>query len=132
MTVHLAERRRSARLPAAHLAVIADQHGRFIAKGRTANISEQGALILANAGSLQLEQIVIVELTVPSADGTSKRRVVVYTCRIARRQAVGPLLGVGVEFLRKLRWRPPVAQSASISPNAKASSTPCRLRRPGP
>ena len=103
MTVHVAERRRSARLPAAYPAVIVDSQGRFIAKGRTTNISHEGAFILASAKALVPEQVVAIEITVPSLGGTPKTRVVVYTCRVARRQGIGQLLGVGVEFLRKLR-----------------------------
>jgi len=102
LTIRLAERRRSVRLSAAYPATLTDGHGRFLAKGRTANISEGGAFVLANANSLQPEQVVVVELSIPAPGRSPNRRVVTYACRIARRQALGQLVGVGVEFLRKL------------------------------
>ena len=101
MTIRTAERRQSVRNSAAYPAVISDRHGRPLARGRTANISEHGAFVLANGQSLQLEQIVLIELSVPSLRGQG-RRCVLYACRIARRQQLGQLVGVGVEFLQKL------------------------------
>ena len=102
VTIRAAERRRSIRESAAYPAVIADRHGRFIARGRTANISEQGAFVLADAQSLKLQQVVLVELSLPSLKRPDARRVVTYACRIARRQQIGQLVGVGVEFLQKI------------------------------
>jgi hypothetical protein len=108
MTVHTAERRRSVRLIAAYPVVLNDRGGKPLTRGRTANISEHGAFLVAHDGCRLAEgREVVARLTVPSlsTDEHNRRdahRTVVYVCRVVRMQSLGPLSGVGLEFLRKL------------------------------
>jgi len=107
MTVWTAERRRSVRVPAAYPATVHDGRGRILTRGRTANISEHGVLLITpRRDGLLVDQQVAVELTVPAAPAARPRRqatrTVRYHCRIARTQPLGQLLGLGIEFLRKL------------------------------
>ncbi len=101
MTVRLAERRRSIRSMAAYAALLVDPRGRVLARGRTANISEHGLFVIVNTPDPPKEgKVAIVEITIPSlAAGT---RTVVYSCRIVRRQELGQLVGLGMEFREKL------------------------------
>jgi hypothetical protein len=103
LTTRLAERRRNDRLPAAYPATITDRQGRFLAKGRTTNISAQGTFVLAGGNALEPDQIVVIEMGIPVPGKPSQRRAVAFACRIVRRQQIGQLVGVGVEFLRKVR-----------------------------
>lgn len=101
MTIRIAERRRSVRIPAAYPTLVADPHGRFLARGRTANISEHGLFVIVSTPAPPPSgEEVVVELSVPAPNDDT--RTVTYSCRIARRQAVGQLIGLGVEFARKL------------------------------
>ena len=107
MSVRSEERRRDFRAPAAHAATIMDARGRVIARGRSANISENGVMIIIRSNS-SLDGLgeVLVELTLP---GVSKKdvihgetRTVRYRCRVARVQTLGQLVGLGMEFMEKL------------------------------
>jgi hypothetical protein len=108
MTVHTAERRRSLRIIAAYPVTLNDRGGKILTRGRTANISEHGVFLVAHDHFRFIEgREVVARLTVPdtSSGERSRReasRTVVYVCRIARMQSLGPLTGVGLEFLRKL------------------------------
>ncbi len=104
MSVRAAERRRSVRQPAAYPTVLADSRGKTLARGRTANISDHGLFIIVGQRlSPSDEANVIAKISIPSAAGRGKEtRIVVYECRIVRRQALGQLVGLGVEFARKL------------------------------
>ncbi len=108
MTVHTAERRRSMRLIAAYPVTINDRGGKILARGRTANICEHGIFLVAHDRFRFIEGgEVVVRLTIPdTSSGRCSRpdasRTVVYVCRVARKQSLGPLTGVGLEFLRKL------------------------------
>ena len=94
------ERRRHLRAAAAHKARIVNARGEELAHGRTANVSETGAMIIVDGRSgLDLAEELIAELHVPADGG---RRVVRYRCRIARTQRLGQLLGLGLEFVEKL------------------------------
>jgi hypothetical protein len=102
MTVRLAERRRSVRSTAAYATLLVDPRGRVLARGRAANISEHGLFIIVSTSDPPEEgKVALVEITIPSsvAGGT---RIVVYSCRIVRRQELGQLVGLGVEFREKL------------------------------
>ena len=109
MTVRTAERRRSVRLAAAYPAIVRDRRGRILARGRTANISEKGVFVIARrrAGPPPPQEDISVELTIPAARTLRSRRQAVrtvrYRGRIARTQPIGQLIGLGIEFLEKLR-----------------------------
>ena len=107
MTVHTAERRRSVRVPATYPAIVRDRRGRTLTRGRTANISEHGVLLISRRREgLLPDQKIVLELTIPAAPTTRCRRqptrTVRYRCRIVRTQTIGQLVGLGIEFLRKL------------------------------
>jgi hypothetical protein len=100
MTVRVGERRRSIRLPAAYPTLLAEPGGRVLARGRTANISEHGLFLIVSSPTLPPQgHTLIVEITVPAPNDDV--RTISYSCRIVRRQAVGQLVGLGVEFARE-------------------------------
>ena len=107
MSVRTAERRRVPRAPATFPAILYDRRGRLLARGRTADISECGALITdrGSRGKPQTSQAVL-EMTLPSTSRLPNKRTptrtVRYVCRIVRAQRLGPLLSLGVEFIEKL------------------------------
>ena len=103
----LAERRRSVRTPAAYQATLYSRQGRVLARGRTTNISQSGAFVVAeNRRNIPLSGRICVEIAVPglsvSPGRRARMRVVRYACRIVRTQALGQLIGLGIEFVRKL------------------------------
>jgi hypothetical protein len=75
---------------------------REIARGRTANISESGVLVLVrNTGRFPDSVEVFAELTIPADPAAGTLRNVTYRCRIVRRQELGAMMGLGLEFLEK-------------------------------
>ncbi|NLW86313.1 MAG: PilZ domain-containing protein [Planctomycetes bacterium] len=106
MTMRTAERRVNLRMPAAHPAMLSDSQGRPVAQGRTANISQNGAMVLVNARrTITTDEKLRLELHLPALSDRPKRRqlrVVVYTCRVVHVQPVGQMLGVGIELLDKI------------------------------
>lgn len=103
----LTDRRKNLRSSAAYPATLLDRRGRPLSRGRTANISERGALLLVRArDKFRPESRVIVELLIPlpSADGRRlEHRKVVYKCRIAHVEPMGQMAAIGIELLEKLR-----------------------------
>ncbi len=83
-----------------------DRKGKLLARGRTANISENGVFLLVNACRVvDTEEQVLLELTLPSASGRTRpnaKRVVRYRCRVVHSRPLGHLAGIGVEFLTKI------------------------------
>ena len=77
-----------------------------MARGRTANFSENGMYVLARAYKRVLpSQDLRIELTLPNSSLCHSRRdvrVVVYTCRVARCEDLGSMTGFGVQLLKKL------------------------------
>lgn len=103
MTTRTAERRRSVRVSAAHPYVLRDRKNRVIAKGRTANISENGVMTVVKLHPrLPDTGQVVLDLTLPADPILGTTRLVKYRCRIARRQEMGNMVGLGLEFLQKL------------------------------
>jgi hypothetical protein len=103
MTVRTAERRRNSRLPAAFRAIVRDRRGRMLARGRTANISENGVFVmLGRSIPADVNDTLMVEMTVPADPIAGTRRLVTYRCRIVRRQQMGNMLGLGLSFTQKL------------------------------
>ena len=106
MTVRTANRRRGMRAAAAYRAVVLTPGGRVLARGRAANISAQGAFVIANCpkGPPQCSEVVI-EMEVPAASGPragrEARRTVRYFCRVVRTQTLGHLVGLGLQFLEE-------------------------------
>ena len=107
MTVRTSERRLCTRVAAAYPVVLTDERGRLVGRGRTANISEGGVLVILRCIRAQHEQAVLIaELTIPSLRDSDTRsgstRQVRYRCRLVRMQRMGDLSGLGLEFLQKM------------------------------
>ena len=107
MGVKTSERRRDARQPAACSVEVLDDRGRLLARGRATNISENGLFLLTGrCPNLPSSGRVMLKITLPAPRQKRSRRgagrIVVYLGRIVRRQVLGQLSGVGVEFVRKL------------------------------
>jgi len=107
MSVRMTDRRRSCRLPSAYPATVRDRRGNVLARGRSANTSESGVLIICRDwGSASEGQCLTVEMVVPAGFDSRRRRessrTVCYLCRVVRVQLLGQLLGLGVRFLEKL------------------------------
>ena len=104
MPVRAVEKRLSLRISAAYPVSVCRKDKTFLAKGRTANISENG--LLAVVRGCQLPAEVLVEITLPSQSGSNRTRnqtrTVLYRARIVRQQVLGNLLGLGVELLEKV------------------------------
>ncbi len=104
MSTRTAERRRSVRTPVAHPYVLRDRKNRVLARGRTVNISESGVLtVIRNDTRLPRTGQVVLDLTIPADPIAGTTRTVKYRCRIARRQEMGNMLGLALEFLQKLK-----------------------------
>ncbi len=105
MTVRAAERRRDTRAVAAYPAAVYDLHGRLLCRGRTANISQQGAMVVGRFAR-GVPEMVDLQLELPALSVTAvlhgRRRTVIYRCRIIRREELGQLASVGLELLQKL------------------------------
>ena len=107
MMVRVEEKRHSIRMPAAYPVVVRDRRGNLLARGRTANVSEVGAYVLARGGRRVAEgQLALIELVLPASPlcrSRNQTRTVVYTCRIIRCEDLGSMIGLGVQLLEKLR-----------------------------
>ena len=104
MTVRTAERRRSTRAPNTYRATLHDGRNRSVlGRGRTANISENGVLlVLRSSDRIPETGNVCISLMIPADPIAGTTRQVVYRCRIVRRQEMGNMLGLGLEFITKL------------------------------
>ena len=106
MTVRIAERRQSIRMPAAYSAVVRDRRGRTLAKGRAANISESGVYLLVRAARVPgPDEHVLLELELPAVTARARHqdmRTVHYTCRVVHSQDLGHLTGMGIQMLSKI------------------------------
>lgn len=106
MSTEVAERRQNVRVAASYAVSLADRKGRFIARGRTANISQSGLLAVLDLRRPLAQEAVQVKVTVPAAGIEAGRkgamRTVIYSARVVRQEQVGHLTGVAVDFLQKI------------------------------
>jgi hypothetical protein len=82
--------------------------GRVTCAGRTANLTERGVYALFRFGrELSAAGSITVELVLPahttSESARDDTRTVRYRCRVTRQELMGQHLGVGLEFVAKLR-----------------------------
>jgi len=82
--------------------------GKVVCAGRTANLTERGVYALFRFGrELSATGRVTAELILPAhtASDSAKddTRTVRYRCRVTRQELMGQHLGVGLEFIEKLR-----------------------------
>ncbi len=90
-------------MPAAHQVVLRDTRGKVLGRGRTANISEGGIMVIVRRNHLLPPKgIIDAEVTIPANPTTGTKRRVVFRCRIARRQVLGDMIGLGLEFIEKI------------------------------
>jgi hypothetical protein len=95
-------------MPAVYPVAVYDRRGRLLARGRTANISETGVFVIVDMRrDLHVCGQVRVEIVLPATTSKPNRRdatrTLLFASRIIRMQSVGQLLGLGLEFIRKLR-----------------------------
>lgn len=103
MTVRTSERRHSVRMAASYMATVRTLRNQVIARGRTANISEKGVLVVVRRSRKALEAgDVYLDLVIPADPMAGTRRNVTYMCRVVRRQELANLLGLGLEFVEKV------------------------------
>ena len=99
------EKRRSERRSLALPAVVLNGQNQVLASGRIANVSEHGALVVAEyRPDLAEGQQVIVEMAapLPSPEERKSSPTVRYKCRIVRIRTLGQLMGIGLELLAAL------------------------------
>ena len=101
--IQITDRRRSMRIAAAYPVSLCDEQWRILARGRTANISDTGVSVVADArrgvpdsGTLHVEITLPIEGAVVS--GRRQMCIARYVCRIARTQQLGNLMGLGLDF----------------------------------
>jgi len=103
MTTRTAEKRRNMRSSAAYPITIRDNRGYILAAGRTANISENGVFMISRGCAIANPPAkLIAQIKLPSLAGDNNIRIVRYLCKVVRRHPIGPLMGLGIEFLEKL------------------------------
>jgi len=107
VSVRSAERRRNARVAAAHPVAIRDRRGRLLLRARTSDISETGLFCLTEARrGLRLRGKVTLEVTVPAGRRArlrhSRTRTVRYAGRIVRTEEIGQVVGMAIELLERL------------------------------
>ena len=105
--VRTPERRRNARLSAAHPVALLDRQGRVLLRARTSQISETGLHCLTLARrALQLKGRVNVEIDLPAGRPGRQRhcptRTVRYLARIVRTEELGEMVGLAIEFIENL------------------------------
>ena len=107
MTVLTGERRSCVRVPAAYTVRLFSRRGAFLGRGRVADISQNGAYMLAGIHrALQRDDLLEAELTLPALAADQHPhavRQVRYLCRVAHANDLGDLWGIGIELLKKLR-----------------------------
>jgi hypothetical protein len=86
---------------------ICDGQWRILVRGRTANISDSGVSVVADARrNVPAEGDILLEITQPpdpyARRGQDHCRIYRYAGRVARTQQLGNLVGLGIEFTRKV------------------------------
>jgi len=107
VSVRTTDRRRNARVAAAHPVAIRDRRGRILLRGRTSDLSESGLFCLTEARrGLRLRGKVILEVTLPAGRPGRLRhsptRTVRYAGRITRTEEIGQAVGMAIELLERL------------------------------
>jgi len=95
-------------MAAAYPIRVLNGRGNVICAGRTANLTEQGVYALFRFGrELPGSGRTIIEMVLPAHtapdSARNDTRTVRYRCRVTRQELMGGHLGVGLEFVEKLR-----------------------------
>ncbi len=104
MSVRTSDRRRNLRSAVSLPVAVIDRRGRVRLRGRTADISEGGLMLLTEARSgLQMRGRVLLEISMPTARASagreSRTRRTVFAGRILRVEEIGQLVGLAIELL---------------------------------
>jgi c-di-GMP-binding flagellar brake protein YcgR len=106
MPVRTTDRRRNPRIPAAYPVRLFSTGGRDLGRARSVNISAGGiGIMTADRAELPRRGELVVEVSIPDAARASRpnaTRTVRYRGRIVRDQQLGQMVGLGIQFLRKL------------------------------
>ena len=104
MKVRVSERRRSERYAVSGGVILRRPDGHFIARCDVTNMSEHGLFVVTREDPhVPQEGEVLVEIPLPPGQEQGERlKTTVYRCRIARRQDMGNLMGLGLEFGEKV------------------------------
>jgi len=104
MNVQTAERRKVERVASAQTAELWDRDNRkMLGRGRTANRSEVGVMLVVRRDQqVPAEGEVCIRLSTPPSMHDGRGRRTAYVCRIVRRQELGNMLGLGLQFLKKI------------------------------
>ena len=104
MTVQTAERRQEDRVPSAQVAELWDSDNRqMLGRGRTANRSERGVLLVVRREHrIPTEGEVCLRVSTPPSIQDGRGRRMTYLCRIVRGQELGNMLGLGLQFIKKI------------------------------
>ena len=108
MSVRTTERRRNDRVAAAHPVAVYDRGGSCVLRGRTANVSEAGLLLLTDSRqALHLKGNLTIEISLPGSNAPTAHRhgmrLVHYLGRVTRTEEIGQVIGVAVQLVGKLR-----------------------------
>jgi len=107
MSVRTTDRRRSSRVAAAHPVAVYSRGGRLLLRGRTANISEGGLLLLTKSRlAHRLDDILVFDITLPGGDPPRAHRqglrLARYLGRVTRVEEIGQVIGLAVQLVEKL------------------------------
>jgi len=103
-----AERRSTARASVTYPVSLFDRRGNILARGRTTDVSQSGvfAVVVPTSKAVRARHVVL-DLTVPDGKASRGRkgagRKVTYLARIVRHENLGHMLGIGLEFVEKLK-----------------------------
>ncbi len=103
MAIRIFDRRHNRRHLAAYPIDLKDACGRVVVHGRTTNLSECGASVLARLpGGPPAERDVLAALNLPPRHAGDAQRIVKYRGRIVGVDTLGKLTCMGVKFLEKI------------------------------
>jgi hypothetical protein len=107
MNISLLDQRQGVRSNSAYAIRIKDMDGRVLGKGRTANVSENGLLVLVDTPEdMEVGQQVLLDMVLPGVTGATRHdvaRTVTYQARVANVRYIGHMLGMGLELVKKVR-----------------------------
>ena len=103
MMIRTSERRATIRMAASYVATLRTRH-RIIARGKTANISEGGVLVIVHRNPRLPSdgQELLVDLIIPADPAAGTKREVTYLCRVTRHEELAHLMAIGLAFIRKI------------------------------
>ncbi len=106
MNISLLDQRQGVRTSSAYAVRLSDPTGRAFGQGRTANVSENGVLVLVNTSKdVEVNELVLLDMVLPGIPGSTRQcsaRTVTYQARVANVRYIGHMLGIGLELVKKV------------------------------